>query len=97
MTVGGWSEKANTDEFGFKNYYSDHCLKKAGGGTLDFYQIHTYAHGGKWKSSQPMKNEAKNYKLDKPVVVGEYASKCSENNSIEQIYQHFYEKVFNPT
>ena len=39
MTVGSWSEKADTDQFGYTNYYTDACLKKAGGkekGTLDF-------------------------------------------------------------
>ena len=45
VTVGSWSQFANTDAIvdknkKFFNYYKDECLIKAGGhqnGTLDFY------------------------------------------------------------
>lgn len=40
------------------NYYTDECLIAGGGksrGTLDFYQMHTYANGGQWNQNGPMK------------------------------------------
>jgi len=39
VTVGSWSERSQTNSFGYKNYYSDECLKATGGkanGTLDY-------------------------------------------------------------
>ena len=40
------------------NYYTDTCLIAAGGkpqGTLDFYQIHSYANNGVWDYNGPFK------------------------------------------
>ncbi len=40
------------------NYYTDECLIAAGGksrGTLDIYQMHTYANNGQWNENGPMK------------------------------------------
>ena len=37
VTASGWSEKATINAYGYKNYFSDSCLTKAGGhssGTL---------------------------------------------------------------
>ena len=54
VTVGAWSERTITDEGSdgvSRNYYSDECLVKAGGladGTIDFVQVHSYAHGGSY-------------------------------------------------
>jgi len=31
VTVGSWSERPQTDRFGYKNYYSDECLRSVGG------------------------------------------------------------------
>ena len=31
VTVGAWSGRVNTDNFGFHNLYKDTCLVKAGG------------------------------------------------------------------
>lgn len=39
VTVGSWSERSQTNSFGYKNYYTDECLKATGGkanGTLDY-------------------------------------------------------------
>ena len=84
VTVGSWSEYASTDAVGlepgrkFFNYYKDACLVKAGGkatGTLDFYQIHTYADsgGGAFHPGSPMSVAANKLALDKPVVIGEFS------------------------
>lgn len=85
------------DRYNF-NYYKDSCVTKAGGkagGTIDFYQIHTYSScqcsSGTWKSSQPMSNKKSSYQLDKPLIIGEFSSVCSARNSPEQMYKHFYE------
>ena len=40
VTVGSWNEKTQIDSMGFKNYYTDRCLTKAGGkgsiGKIDY-------------------------------------------------------------
>jgi mannan endo-1,4-beta-mannosidase len=93
VTVGSWSQYSSTDaSLGkdvdpgrkFFNYYKDECLVKAGGqagGTLDFYQIHTYPNNGKFSPSSPFEISADKFLLDKPVVIGEFAcSHCTEPN-----------------
>jgi len=58
VTVGSWSELTQTDSYGQFNHYKDQCLTSAGGqsnGIIDFYQMHTYSHGGKWNSNAPFK------------------------------------------
>lgn len=101
VTASGWSEKATINAHGYKNYFSDSCLRKAGGqnsGTLDFYQIHTYSNcqcsSGSWTSSQPMRNSPSDYNLDKPIILGEFSAVCSGKNSIEEMYRYFYEKRY---
>jgi len=97
VTAGSWREHSNVDKWGDRNYYKDSCLRKAGGeqtGTLDFYQIHTYAWNGKFESSAPMNKKASDYGLDKPLVIGEFASVCSQKHTPQQMYKHFYEKDY---
>jgi mannan endo-1,4-beta-mannosidase len=58
VTIGSWSELTQTDSYGQYNHYKDSCLIAAGGksnGVLNFYQIHTYSHGGKWNTNAPFK------------------------------------------
>jgi len=60
---------------GGRNYWTDECLVKAGGkanGVMDFWQIHSYAYNGKFNSQAPFEHEAKDYGLDRPIVVGEF-------------------------
>lgn len=101
VTASGWSEKATINAHGYKNYFSDDCLRKAGGqrdGVLDFYQIHTYSScqcpRGSWSTSQPMENKPSDYNLDKPIVLGEFASCCSGGDSVEGMYRYFYENRY---
>ncbi|KAK2723828.1 mannan endo-1,4-beta-mannosidase-like [Artemia franciscana] len=94
VTGGSWSEKSQNSVFsGSFNYYSDECLTKAGGnptGTLDFFQMHSYAWQSQWNPSGPFKHPASSYNLGKPIVIGEFASSCSEGESIEQLMEHAY-------
>ena len=88
------------DRYNF-NYYKDSCVTKAGGktlGTIDFYQIHTYSScqcdTGSWRDEQPMKKTKDAYRLDKPLIIGEFSAACSARNSVSSMYQHFYEVRF---
>lgn len=56
-------------------WYTDDQLKSIGGdadGTLDFYQIHYYGWNG--VSNSPFRKGAAAWGVDKPIVVGEFAS-----------------------
>ncbi len=101
VTVGAWSEYSSTSQQGlapgrkFFNYYADECLVKAGGdkdGVLDFYQIHTYAHGGTYDPGSPFGASLASrgvaaYGLSKPVVVGEFsAGSTGGRRSIASLY-----------
>ena len=107
VTVGSWSQFSSTDaavgSFGqkFFNYYKDECLLAAGGkpnGTLDFYQIHTYAHASKFDVGSPFGtgvNDVKSYKLDKPMIVGEFsAGSTNGKRTISNLYDTALRKGF---
>ena len=95
VTIGSWSEFASTNQVlesgrKFFNYYNDSCLVKAGGepaGTLDYYQIHTYADSGTFHPGSPMSVDAASYALDKPVVIGEFAA-SGTGSTTAALYQH---------
>ncbi len=77
VTNGTWSFQVLTDIKGLTNYYRDDRLVKAGGdplGTLDFYQVHYYPSGYDEMLS-PFHNPASYWKLDKPILVGEFPAK----------------------
>jgi len=60
---------------GHLSWYKDDVLKSAGGkenGTLDFYMAHYYGWNG--TSNSPFAKSYSNWNLDKPLVIGEYAS-----------------------
>lgn len=64
-----------TDVDGKKNYYTDSALVKVGGdadGTLDFYMVHYYGWNG--VSNSPFTKDFAHWKLDKPLVIGEFAA-----------------------
>eukprot|EP01125_Pyxidicula_operculata_P007570 TRINITY_DN256_c0_g1_i1.p1 TRINITY_DN256_c0_g1~~TRINITY_DN256_c0_g1_i1.p1 ORF type:complete len:372 (+),score=73.96 TRINITY_DN256_c0_g1_i1:18-1133(+) len=98
VTVGSWSEHASTDQFGYRNYYKDECLLLSGGdvnGTLDFYQIHSYASSGSFNTYAPFKVTADDYKLDKPLVIGEFNDQDSGGMSAPSMYQYVYNNNYN--
>jgi uncharacterized repeat protein (TIGR02543 family) len=60
---------------GTLNWYKDAALNTAGGkanGTLDFYMAHYYGWNG--PSNSPFTKNYASWNLDKPLVIGEYAS-----------------------
>ena len=106
VTVGSWSQTASTDADvtsgkTFFNYYKDSCLIAGGGkdtGILDFYQIHTYAHNGMYDHGSPFGQgiaSIETYKLDKPMVVGEFSAGSTKGQrSIENLYDSALKKNF---
>ena len=95
VTIGSWSERASTNNFGYFNFWSDECLQKAGGesnGIFDFYQIHCYSYQGKYASTQPFLQNATAYKLDKPLIIGEFNKENNpppfDDNTVQ--YQYLY-------
>ncbi len=84
VSNGSWNALACVDSLPlrWKNYYSDAELIAAGGdvdGTLDFYMLHYYQqHYGNRYS--PFHNPIEYWKLDKPLLIGEYAAHGVINN-----------------
>lgn len=73
--VPGVLVSTGTVQAGYLNWYTDDALKAAGGdadGILDFYQVHYYGWNG--PSNSPFRKGAANWSVDKPLVVGEFAS-----------------------
>lgn len=98
VTLGSWSEHPQSDAFQDTfDYYKDSCLISAGEdnlGAIDFYQMHTYSWEGKWNEHGPFKVPAKDYNLNKPVVIGEFASVCAEGESVEDLWNWAYNQGF---
>jgi len=93
VTVGSWAERASTDKFGYTNYYKDECLLAAGGkarGTLDFYQMHSYAFNNQFGTYAPFKMSRDDYGLDKPLIVGEFSYTSSGGMSPQDMYSYVY-------
>ena len=57
----------------------------------DFYEMHTFSWNNKYGPDAPFFHRAADYNLDKPLVVGEFASVCSEGQSSGDLYLQFYE------
>ena len=86
VNVGAWSEwtiydidndVADDSSATPRDYYSDACLKKAGGhelGTMDFVQVHSYAWEGKYSESSPFSIPKSDFGVTKPILIGEFAS-----------------------
>ncbi len=79
VSCGCWSFKVMTDiktSRSNKNLYRDDRLIEAGKdslGTLDFYMVHYYD----WAKEEysPFHHPASYWKLDKPIVIGEFSAK----------------------
>lgn len=95
VTIGSWAADANTDAvWGFQNRYTNARLIAAGGrslGYLDFYQLHYYRWMGRHTSRSLIDNPASFYKLDKPLVLGEFSQSGTDGMTIEQMYHHAYD------
>ncbi|XP_069195560.1 mannan endo-1,4-beta-mannosidase [Procambarus clarkii] len=94
VTIGSWGQFAQNDAYSNShNHYTDSCLNGAAGGSnaqLSFYQMHTYDWGGSWSPDAPFTVSASNYNLDKPIVIGEFASVCAAGTSLPDLYEYAY-------
>ncbi len=91
VTSGTWEFQANSNATGMKNYYSDTALLGAGGrdaGVLDFYEVHYYEGDGTQNS--PFLNPASVWKLDKPVVIGEFDAIDTDGIDASALYTTLY-------
>ncbi len=57
-------------------------------------QIHTYTYQGKYSDGSVMKKNAADYKLNKPLIIGEFSTDCSESKSGPTNYEHAYNGGF---
>ena len=102
VTNGTWSLMAQTDVTlkgaaqPNKNYYRDDRLIAAGGdpkGTLDYYTVHFYD----WQAADitPILHDASTWKLDKPLVIGEFFLTDSvEGVPYQNVYKTYYKKGY---
>jgi hypothetical protein len=98
VSNGSWNIKVLTDVDGKYNYYRDDRLIAAGKdslGTLDFYMVHYYTqYSG--TSESPFHNPKSYWKLDKPLVIGEfsalgvYGGQISSSLSPVEAYNYAY-------
>lgn len=94
VTVGSWTEKAQTNSFGFRNYYEAQCLIKAGGqslGVLDLNQMHTYGTPA-YDSTAPFvdNHTAASYNCSLPLIIGEFSQVSGNGMSSAQQYQYTF-------
>nr|AYM45055.1 putative endo-beta-1,4-mannase [Gecarcoidea natalis] len=99
ITLGSWGQFPQTDAFSnTRNHYSDDCLNTAAGGSnagLDFYQMHCYAWGTEWSPNAPFAVVAGDYGLNKPNVIGEFASVCAQTGStLPGLFTYAYENGY---
>jgi hypothetical protein len=76
---------------GKTNYYSDSALIAAGGkqnGTLDFYEVHYYEQNG--MSDSAFTHPASYWKLDKKLVIGEFAAAETDMVGQNDLYTNLY-------
>ncbi|KAG7154873.1 mannan endo-1,4-beta-mannosidase-like [Homarus americanus] len=94
ITLGSWGQFSENDVFfNSHNHYTDQCLNEAAGGSdaqLDFYQMHTYDWSGSWSFGAPFTVSASDYMLNKPIVIGEFASVCAAGTPLPDLYEYAY-------
>jgi hypothetical protein len=76
---------------GKTNDYSDSALRSAGGrqtGTLDFYEVHYYTSNG--SSNSAFTHDASYWKLDKKLVMGEFAAAATDGVAQNDLYTKLY-------
>ena len=60
----------------------------------DFYQLHSYTWQGKFPDTSPFKHPAAAYHSDKPLLVGEFSTVCSESKNPVKNYRYLYESGY---
>nr|ADE58569.1 GH5 family protein GH5E [Limnoria quadripunctata] len=96
-TQGSWGQWSETDAFSdTRNHYTDTCLNGAAGSgsQIDFYQMHAYDWNGEWSPNAPFTVKASDYKVDKPILLGEYAGVCAAGTSLEDLNIYAYENGY---
>ncbi len=81
---------------GKTNFYSDAALRAVGGrqtGTLDFYEVHYYTSNG--SSNSCFTHPASFWKLDKRLVMGEFAAQATEGVAQNDLYTSIYNSGYN--
>ena len=81
---------------GKTNDYSDSALRSVGGkqtGTLDFYEVHYYTSNG--TSNSCFMHNAAYWKLDKKLVMGEFAAHATEGVAQNDLYTNIYNSGYN--
>src|SRR5687767_9037413 len=61
---------------------------------LDFYQLHSYTWQGKYSDGSPFNHKNADYKSTKPLVLGEFATSCSESKDAVKNYQYIYDSGY---
>jgi hypothetical protein len=61
---------------------------------IDIIQFHAYTWQGKFSQWSPMKIPAANYKLNKPIIIGEMSIRCSESKNLHQCSSHGYDSGY---
>ena len=91
VSNGSWSFRASSNVQSFSDYYADEALIAAGqdpDGTLDIAQVHYYDHLG--ISASPFHHPASHWKLDKPIIIGEFPANGIKGFTIEECYDFAY-------
>ncbi|MEO7035447.1 MAG: cellulase family glycosylhydrolase [Polyangiaceae bacterium] len=96
VTNGAWTFIASSNVGSYHSYYADDALKAAGGrakGTLDFYEVHYYDNWGASDSTvvSPFKHPVTYWKLDKPVVIGEFWAIDTNGIASANLYTTLYD------
>lgn len=97
VTLGSWNERAQTDSFNYRNYYTDSCLIAAGGmsdGVIDFQQMHTYAWDEAFSDTSPFSQSNPAYQLSKPNVIGEFSQDGGDGRDITTMYEWAYSEGY---
>jgi len=95
VTNGSWSFRANSDIGDYFNYYTDERLITAGGdslGVLDFYQVHYYDWGK--TDLSPFHHPASYWKLDKPILIGEFQADGPLDKTPLEAYKYMYDNGY---
>lgn len=95
VTNGAQTFDSCSNVAGKSNLYSDDALRAAGGkeqGVLDYYEVHYYASSG--SSNSPFTRPASYWKLDKPLVIGEFAAATTDNVGRDALYLKLYDNGY---
>jgi len=97
VTTGAWTFMANSTVNKYQNFYSDAALRSAGGrnnGTLDFYEVHYYDNFMGSDVVSPFKHPASYWRLDKPIVIGEFYALDTNGIKAADLFTTLYDNGY---